>query len=240
MPIHDWSRIDANLFHDFRQAWTVGLRNALNGGLLPKRYSALVGRHASGVLAEMSAAQCGNRITIRHPLGRVICVIKIVSPGNKGSRSALRSFVEKTVDFLRPGVLCQDEAGRLWDVLTMLRVAAGGPSDDLVLAVAQGCATGARVVAGIRLPMARRRDMMPMWSTRTWSRRTREGRLSRNERHPDGRLASLRLVDSVMSLSALVATVTVFAASRWPQDAALLAASLGRSPATKQPAPYSG
>jgi hypothetical protein len=104
VPIHDWSRIDANLFHDFRQAWTVGLRNALNGGLLPKRYSALVGRHASGVLAEMSAAQCGNRITIRHPLGRVICVIKIVSPGNKGSRSALRSFVEKTVDFLRHGV----------------------------------------------------------------------------------------------------------------------------------------
>src|SRR5262249_3751246 len=29
-----------------------------------------------------------------------------------------------------PGVLCQDEAGRLWDVLTMLRVAAGRPSDD--------------------------------------------------------------------------------------------------------------
>jgi hypothetical protein len=29
-----------------------------------------------------------------------------------------------------PGVLCQDEAGRLWDVLTMLRVAAGRPGDD--------------------------------------------------------------------------------------------------------------
>jgi hypothetical protein len=26
-----------------------------------------------------------------------------------------------------PGVLCQDEAGRLWDVLTMLRFAARGP-----------------------------------------------------------------------------------------------------------------
>jgi hypothetical protein len=104
VPIHDWSRIDANLFHDFHQAWTVGIRNALNGDLLPKRYSALVGQHASGVLAEMSAVQCGNRITIRHPLGRVVCVIEIVLPGNKGSRSALRSFVEKTVDFLRHGV----------------------------------------------------------------------------------------------------------------------------------------
>jgi hypothetical protein len=22
VPVHDWSRVDANLFHDFRQAWT--------------------------------------------------------------------------------------------------------------------------------------------------------------------------------------------------------------------------
>src|SRR5262249_61181229 len=29
-----------------------------------------------------------------------------------------------------PGVACQDEAGRLWDVLFMLRCAAGRPSDD--------------------------------------------------------------------------------------------------------------
>ena len=29
-----------------------------------------------------------------------------------------------------PGVRCQDEAGRLWDVLTMLCVAASRPSDD--------------------------------------------------------------------------------------------------------------
>src|SRR5262249_52574373 len=42
--------------------------------------------------------------TIRHPLGRVVSVIEIVSPGNKGSRSALRSFVEKSVDFLKHGV----------------------------------------------------------------------------------------------------------------------------------------
>jgi len=34
----------------------------------------------------------------------VISVIEIVSPGNKGSQSALRSFAEKTVDFLKQGV----------------------------------------------------------------------------------------------------------------------------------------
>jgi Protein of unknown function (DUF4058) len=107
MPIHDWTRVDANLFHDFHQTWTIAIRNSLNGGLLPKGYSALVEQHAAGLVLraekEVSAAR-GNRITIRHPLGRVVCIIEIVSPGNKGSRTALRSFVEKTAEFLRQGV----------------------------------------------------------------------------------------------------------------------------------------
>jgi len=38
MPIHDWSRVDAGLFHDFHQAWTIELRKALNRGLLPPGY----------------------------------------------------------------------------------------------------------------------------------------------------------------------------------------------------------
>jgi hypothetical protein len=141
MPVNDWTRVGANLFHDFHQTWTVAIRNALNGGLLPKGYSALVEQHAGGLVpdvlgvqrharpsrpaeptggsvvtacppktrhvlraeAEVSAARA-NRITIRHPLGRVVCIIEIVSPGNKASRTALHAFVEKTVEFLRQGV----------------------------------------------------------------------------------------------------------------------------------------
>ncbi len=45
-----------------------------------------------------------NRIVVRHHLGRIIAVIEIVSPGNKDSRSALRDFVEKTIEFLRGGI----------------------------------------------------------------------------------------------------------------------------------------
>ena len=45
-----------------------------------------------------------NRIAIRHRLGEVVCIIEIVPPGNKASQSAVRSFVEKTCDFLRAGV----------------------------------------------------------------------------------------------------------------------------------------
>ncbi len=45
-----------------------------------------------------------NRIVVKHHLGRIVAIIEIVSPGNKDSRSALRDFVEKTVDYLRAGI----------------------------------------------------------------------------------------------------------------------------------------
>jgi hypothetical protein len=45
-----------------------------------------------------------NRIAIHHPLGDVIAVIEIVSPGNKSNRHALRSFVDKALDVLDQGI----------------------------------------------------------------------------------------------------------------------------------------
>jgi hypothetical protein len=42
MPIHDWTRVPPDTWHDFHVAWTVELRNALNGGLLPSAYYARV------------------------------------------------------------------------------------------------------------------------------------------------------------------------------------------------------
>jgi hypothetical protein len=45
-----------------------------------------------------------NRIAIRRRMGQVVCIIEIVSPGNKDSRAALRSFVDKTREFLEAGV----------------------------------------------------------------------------------------------------------------------------------------
>ena len=41
MPIHDWTRVDAGIFHDFHAAWIIEIRNVLNGGLLPEGYYAL-------------------------------------------------------------------------------------------------------------------------------------------------------------------------------------------------------
>jgi hypothetical protein len=46
MPVHDWTRVDAGIFHDFHQAWNAELRASLNGGLLPPDYYALIEQHA--------------------------------------------------------------------------------------------------------------------------------------------------------------------------------------------------
>ena len=45
-----------------------------------------------------------NRVIIRHGRGRVVAIIEIVSPGNKDSRNAMRTFVEKAADILNQGI----------------------------------------------------------------------------------------------------------------------------------------
>ena len=48
MPIHDWTRVRANRFHDFHQSWTLAVRNALNAGLLPPGYLAMAEQITGG------------------------------------------------------------------------------------------------------------------------------------------------------------------------------------------------
>ena len=143
MPVHDWTLVDAGIFHAFHHEWITELSRALNRGILPDNYYALPEQHAAGfgpdVLAllgspedepEKSEAMTGDggglgllvaqpqfaataetdlefyrrkqsAIVVRHVSGdRVVAMIEIVSPGNKSSRHAFRSFVEKAADFL--------------------------------------------------------------------------------------------------------------------------------------------
>lgn len=41
MPVHDWTRVDAGIFHHFHLEWTGALARALNNGLLPPDHYAL-------------------------------------------------------------------------------------------------------------------------------------------------------------------------------------------------------
>jgi hypothetical protein len=46
MPLHDWSRVPAGLFHDFHQSWSIRIKDALNAGRLPRGLAALVEQRA--------------------------------------------------------------------------------------------------------------------------------------------------------------------------------------------------
>jgi Protein of unknown function (DUF4058) len=57
MPIHEWRRVPATIYHHFHQRWTISICDALNAGLLPPGYSALVEQYSSGLYPDVLAVQ---------------------------------------------------------------------------------------------------------------------------------------------------------------------------------------
>ena len=51
-----------------------------------------------------SYARKADRVVVHHPEGNVVAVIEIVSPGNKDTKPAMRSFIEKSTAFIEGGV----------------------------------------------------------------------------------------------------------------------------------------
>jgi hypothetical protein len=140
MPIHDWTKVEAGIFHAFHHGWITAISNALNSGLLPADLYALPEQVAAGfgpdvlTLQDERADTDGklrsekttatllqtrpttsiiastekefyrrkkSSIAVRHVSGdRVVAMIEIVSPGNKASRRAIHSFVEKACELL--------------------------------------------------------------------------------------------------------------------------------------------
>src|SRR5439155_15811635 len=48
MPVHDWTRVEAGIFHAFHHRWISAISDALNEGILPEDYYALPEQHAAG------------------------------------------------------------------------------------------------------------------------------------------------------------------------------------------------
>lgn len=73
--------------------------------MLPNGYYALVEQSALGQADRTASfAARANRVAVRTRRGRIIAAIEIVSPGNKNSRHAIHSFVEKASELLGQGV----------------------------------------------------------------------------------------------------------------------------------------
>ena len=48
MPVHDWTRVDAGIFHHFHQRWIAAITDVLNQQLLPREYYALAEQQGAG------------------------------------------------------------------------------------------------------------------------------------------------------------------------------------------------
>ncbi len=61
MSVHDWTRVEPGIFHHFHNEWMTSICNALNEGLLPEGFYALIEQHAGGYIADV--------LTLQHDAG---------------------------------------------------------------------------------------------------------------------------------------------------------------------------
>ena len=128
MPVHDWTRVDAGIFHAFCHAWISEIGRVLNRGILPPQYYALPELENAETEVDFYL-RLQSHIAVRHVSGdSLVAVVEIVSPGNKASHKALRSFVEKVAELLKrqihllildliPPTSCDPQGihGMIWD-----------------------------------------------------------------------------------------------------------------------------
>jgi hypothetical protein len=83
MPLHDWTSVPAGLFHDFRQSWSIRVKDALNAGRLPKGVAALVEQRAGPMESDVltiesrsqprsTAASDANLATLERPVTSIV------------------------------------------------------------------------------------------------------------------------------------------------------------------------
>src|SRR2546421_6077321 len=53
MPVHEWTRVEPGICHDFHVTWVPEIKKVLNGGLLPDGYYALAEQHAGQSIADV-------------------------------------------------------------------------------------------------------------------------------------------------------------------------------------------
>ncbi len=63
MPVHDWTRVDAGIFHAFHLNWLGRLQDQLNDGILPKGYYALAEQHAGRLIPDVLTLKVGDVAT---------------------------------------------------------------------------------------------------------------------------------------------------------------------------------
>ena len=72
MPIHDWTRVRSNRFHDFHQSWTVALGAALNNNQLPPGYFATIEQKAGVPEPDVVVLEQNSPAGVSYPVGLAV------------------------------------------------------------------------------------------------------------------------------------------------------------------------
>ncbi len=117
MPIHDWTRVEAGIYHDFHHAWIEEIKRALNAGLLPEDYYALAEQRAAGFGPDV--------LTLQYP-----------DPGSNGDGTGTVSSEGSVLLLDRPRVQVDGVVDRSLEPRSSA-VAVRHVSDDRVVAVVE-------------------------------------------------------------------------------------------------------
>ncbi|MFN0020090.1 MAG: hypothetical protein ACKVP0_17660 [Pirellulaceae bacterium] len=114
MPVHDWTRVDVGVFHHFTHSWIEEIKRVLNDGILSENYYAMVEASVAGDGRELNRAgetdmefyrRKQNHIAVRTTSGdQLLARVEVVSPGNKSSKLAIQSFVERAAELIDRGI----------------------------------------------------------------------------------------------------------------------------------------
>lgn len=102
MPIHDWTRAPAGVYHDFHQDWTIQLRRALNAGILPDGYFAMADQRIGGLEPDVATLHqdrpgAGGGLTVAEAPPRLRQAARSESEAAHYARKANRIAIHKTI-----------------------------------------------------------------------------------------------------------------------------------------------
>src|SRR5438477_1336532 len=82
MPMHDWTRVEAGIYHAFHYEWISEIGRALNRGLLPPDYYALPEQITGGLVPDV--------LTLRRPVDDKLPARR-PKPDRAGGAAAVRT-----------------------------------------------------------------------------------------------------------------------------------------------------
>jgi len=110
MPMHDWTKVDAQIYHAFHAFWISELSRTLNGGLLPDEYYSLIEitfpslsleTHFAATTEPEVCLHVQSSIAVKDVRDdRTVAMIEIISPGNRSNRLGIRALSDKTEELI--------------------------------------------------------------------------------------------------------------------------------------------